>query len=307
MNIYVVGHQNPDTDSICAAITYANLKKELGEEVEAIRCGKINAETAFILEKFGVEEPKLVEEVTVDDQIILVDHNELSQAIIGADKAKIVGVVDHHRIGGISTGEPVYFRNEAVGSTSTIIAKLYQENSITINDTMAGLLLSAILSDTVIFRSPTCTVEDKAIALQLSEQLGLNVEGYGKELFKAGSVVNVLSTKELVTNDYKEYEFADKKIAVGQIEIMSLDEVNNDKKVEILAVIDELVAEEGYQGLLLMVTDIIAEGTLLLFNLEAKGLVAEAFEVEVSEREVYLDGVLSRKKQIIPVLSEYLG
>ncbi|TDX48915.1 manganese-dependent inorganic pyrophosphatase [Orenia marismortui] len=307
MSIYVVGHQNPDTDSICAAVTLANLKQELGEDVEAIRCGKVNAETEFILDKFNIEAPKLVEKLNKGDEVFLVDHNEASQAIAGLEEAELTGVVDHHRIGGLETSGPIYFRNETVGCTSTIITKMYKENNVEITDEMAGLLLSAILSDTVIFRSPTCTEEDKEIANELASQLGLDVEEYGKELFKAGSVVNVLSAKELVTNDYKEYEFAGDTIGVGQIEIMSLDEVNDDKKGEILNAIDEIVEEKGYKFLLLMVTDIIEEGSLLLYNPEAKDIIAEAFDVEVEETEVYLDGVLSRKKQIIPVLSDYLA
>jgi manganese-dependent inorganic pyrophosphatase len=124
MSNYVVGHQNPDTDSICAAITYANLQQELGEDVRAIRVGKINAETEFILDYFDVETPQLVEEVTAEDQVTLVDHNEKSQAISGLEDAEIVGIIDHHRIGDIETGNPIYFRNEAVGCTSTIITKL---------------------------------------------------------------------------------------------------------------------------------------------------------------------------------------
>ncbi|PRX32533.1 manganese-dependent inorganic pyrophosphatase [Orenia metallireducens] len=307
MSIYVVGHQNPDTDSICAAITLANLRKELGEDVEAIRCGKINAETEFVLDKFGVKAPKLVERVSEGEQVFLVDHNELSQAIPGIEEAEIVGVVDHHRIGGISTGNPIYFRNEPVGCTSTIVTKLYKENNVEISDSMAGLLLSAILSDTVIFKSPTCTKEDKVIVKQLAKQLGVDIEEYGKELFQAGSVVNMLSAKELVQNDYKEYEFAGDKIAVGQIEIMGLDEVDAAKKEEILAAIKELVEAEGYRALLLMITDIMAEGTLLTYNAEAKEIVAGAFDVDAGENEVYLAGVLSRKKQIIPVLSDYFA
>ncbi|WP_018249232.1 manganese-dependent inorganic pyrophosphatase [Orenia marismortui] len=307
MSIYVVGHQNPDTDSICAAVTLANLKQELGEDVEAIRCGKVNAETEFILDKFNIEAPKLVEKLNKGDKVFLVDHNEASQAIAGLEEAELTGVVDHHRIGGLETSGPIYFRNETVGCTSTIVTKMYKENNVEITDEMAGLLLSAILSDTVIFRSPTCTEEDKEIANELASQLGLDVEEYGKELFKAGSVVNVLSAKELVTNDYKEYEFAGDTIGVGQIEIMSLDEVNDNKKGEILNAIDEIVEEKGYKFLLLMVTDIIEEGSLLLYNPEAKDIIAEAFDVEVEETEVYLDGVLSRKKQIIPVLSDYLA
>jgi len=305
MSNYVVGHQNPDTDSICAAITYANLQQELGEDVRAIRVGKINAETEFVLDYFDVETPQLVEEVTADDEVTLVDHNEKSQAISGIEDAEIVGIIDHHRIGDIETGNPIYFRNEAVGCTSTIITKLYQENNVEINDQMAGLLLSAILSDTVIFRSPTSTEVDQELATMLADQLDLDLKDYGVKMFKAGSVVNKLAPKELITNDYKEYEFAGDTIGVGQIEVMDASQVDGIKD-DILASIGELVAENDYKFLILLVTDILAEGSQVLMSDDAVEVVEDAFDVGVTDNEVYLDGVLSRKKQIIPVLSDYL-
>ena len=305
MSTYVVGHQNPDTDSICAALTYANLKQELGAEVRAIRAGKINAETEFVLTEFGVEEPKLVEEVTSEDEIILVDHNEKSQAIAGIEAAEIVEIIDHHRIGDIETGNPIYFRNEPVGCTSTIVTKLYQEHGVEISDKMAGLLLSAILSDTVIFRSPTSTEIDKEMAELLAKQLGVDIKDYGVKMFKAGSVVNKLAPKELVTNDYKEYEFDGETIGVGQVEVMDVEQVEGLKE-DILTAAEELVAENDYKFLILLVTDILAEGSLALMSDSAIEVVEEAFEVEVGDNEVYLDDVLSRKKQVIPVLSDYL-
>ena len=305
MSTYVVGHQNPDTDSICAALTYANLKQELGADVEAIRAGKVNAETEFILDEFDIEAPRLVEEVTSEDQVILVDHNEKSQAIDGIEDAEIAGVIDHHRIGDIETGNPIYFRNEPVGCTSTIITKLYQENDVEISDQMAGLLLSAILSDTVIFRSPTCTETDKEFAKMLAQQLGVDIKDYGVKIFKAGSVVKKLSPKELVTNDYKEYEFAGDTVGVGQVEVMDVEQVEGLKE-DILTAAEELVVENGYRFLILLVTDILEEGSLLLMSASAIDVVEDAFAVEVENNEVYLDGVLSRKKQVIPVLSDYL-
>ncbi|WP_027339388.1 manganese-dependent inorganic pyrophosphatase [Halonatronum saccharophilum] len=306
MKTYVVGHQNPDTDSICAAVTYANLRKELGEEVEAIRSGKINAETEFVLDKFEVEAPKLVKKLKGDEKVVLVDHNEMSQAISGLDMNQIVGIVDHHRLGGIETDGPIFFKNETVGSTCTIITKLYKENGVEVSDQMAGLLLSAILSDTVIFRSPTCTDVDKEIAKELAKRLDLDIEKYGIELFKAGSVISTLSPREIIENDYKEYEFAGDLIGVGQIEIMSLSEIDEVKE-DLLEAIEEIVEEKGYKFLVLMVTDIIAEGSLLLFNNEANSDISQAFSVDVKETEVYLDAVLSRKKQVVPVLSDYLA
>ena len=305
MTTYVVGHQNPDTDSICAAVAYANLKQELGADVEPIRAGKVNSETEFVLDRFGVEAPQLVEEVEAGTELILVDHNEKSQAVEGVEAAAIQEIIDHHRIGDVETGNPIYFRNEPVGCSSTIITKLYDEQGVEIDDTTAGLLLSAILSDTVIFRSPTCTEEDKEAAERLAEQLGVEITEYGKQMFKAGSVVNKLEPKELINNDFKEYEFAGATIGVGQLELMELTEVK-EMKDELLTAIKEVTAERGYKFLLLMATNILEEGSLLLVTDEAQPVIEAAFEVEVEANEVYLDGVLSRKKQIIPVLSDQL-
>ncbi len=303
MGKYVVGHQNPDTDSICAALTYANLKQELGEDYQAARIGKINAETEYVLEKYGVEAPELIEAVTEDDKVALVDHNELSQAVTGIKAAELTGIIDHHRIGGIETGNPIYFRNEPVGCTCTIVAKIYQEQGVDISDEMAGLLLSAILSDTVIFRSPTCTAEDEKIAKQLAKKLAVDIEEYGKEIFKAGSVVNKLSPEELIQNDYKEYEFAGETIGVGQLEVMDV-AVAEPIKDELLTAASNLVEKNNYKFLVLMVTDILEEASLVLFTDAAKEFIEASFEAEVKENEVYLPGVLSRKKQVIPVLSQ---
>ena len=305
MGNYVVGHQNPDTDSICAALTYANLKSELGEDYQAVRIGKINAETEYVLEKYGIEAPELIEAVTEDDKVVLVDHNELSQAVTGIKDAELTGIIDHHRIGGIETGNPIYFRNEPVGCTCTVVAKIYQEQEVEISDKIAALLLSAILSDTVIFRSPTCTVDDKKIAKQLAKQLDVDIEEYGKELFKAGSVVNKLNPEELIQNDYKEYEFAGQTIGVGQIEVMDV-EVVKPIKEEVLTAAKDLVEKNNYQFLVFMVTDILKEASLLLFTDAAKEFIEASFEAEVKANEVYLPGVLSRKKQVIPVLSKEL-
>ena len=303
MGNYVIGHQNPDTDSICAALTYANLKQELGEDYQAARIGKINAETEYVLEKYGVEAPELIETVTEADKVVLVDHNELSQAVAGIEAAEVTGVIDHHRIGGVETANPIYFRNEPVGCTCTVVAKIYQEQGVKISDEIAALLLSAILSDTVIFRSPTSTVDDEKIAKQLAKQLAVDIEEYGKELFKAGSVVNKLSPEELIQNDYKEYEFAGQTVGVGQIEVMDA-KVVEPIKAELLTAAKNLVAKNDYQFLILMVTDILEEASLVLFTDGAKEFIESGFEAEVKANEVYLPGVLSRKKQVIPVISK---
>lgn len=238
-------------------------------------------------------------------EVILVDHNERSQAVEGIEEATLVEVIDHHRLGDLETLEPILVRNEPVGSTATIIAELYFEYQVELTVKIAGVLLAAILSDTVIFRSPTCTSTDEKVAAELAEIIGVNIEEFGKKLFKAGSVLNKLSTKELILNDFKEYRFNEVKIGVGQIEIMDLEDFK-DEKEEILDGLRKLKIEHDFGHVFLMVTDILAEGSLLLFEETAKSLVKRSFSGEERKNGIYLPGVMSRKKQIIPILSKTL-
>jgi len=238
-------------------------------------------------------------------EVILVDHNEKSQAVDGIEEATLVEVIDHHRLGDLETLEPILVRNEPVGSTATIIAKLYFEYGVELSVEIAGVLLSAILSDTVIFRSPTCTGVDKMIAEKLAEIVEVEIEKFGRRLFKAGSVLNKLEPRELILNDYKEYKFDEIKIGVGQIEIMDLAEFK-EMQHNILNVMNEVKKESGNDYLFLLVTDVLNEGSLLLYNQTATSLVKRNFVGEEEEVGFYLPGVMSRKKQVIPVLSKAL-
>ena len=187
-NIFVIGHKNPDTDSICSAIAYAELKcKVTGEKYTAARCGEVNAETSYVLERFGINEPEFVASVEPQTKLILVDHNETTQAVDGLAEAELLEIIDHHKIGDIQTMVPIYFRNQPVGCTATIVTLLYKENKVEIAKETAGLLCAAILSDTLLFRSPTCTPLDKETALELAAIAGVEVEEFGMAMFKAGS------------------------------------------------------------------------------------------------------------------------
>ena len=183
--IYTIGHKNPDTDSICAAIGFSRLKNALGENwVQPARAGALNDETIFVLEKFGLDAPGLIEDAS-GKRLMLLDHNEVMQAVDKLDEAEIIEVIDHHKIGDIQTPYPIYFRNEPVGSSCTIVAKMFREYGVDLDEATAGALLSGILSDTVVFRSVTCTEEDRAIAETLAgvagitdtEKLGIEVIG----------------------------------------------------------------------------------------------------------------------------------
>lgn len=237
------------------------------------------------------------------ERVILVDHNERGQAVEGIEEAKILEIIDHHRLGGIQTSEPIFTRQEPVGCTSTIIANMHWHRGIDIPSTIAGLLLSAIISDTVLFKSPTCTPYDKKTAEKLAAIAGVNIMEYGMAMLKAGSGIGDMSPMEIAKNDLKEFQIGDYRIIVSQISVMDTQEVLN-LEHDLIESMNIICKKEGYDMSLVMVTDIINEGTHLLYAGSPKTLIGEAFKMPASGNSIYLPGVMSRKKQIIPPLSE---
>ena len=257
-----------------------------------------------------VENNKLVGLVTSDEimlpeheRVILVDHNERGQAIEGIEEAKIVEIVDHHRLGGVQTSEPIYIHQEPVGCTCTIISNMYWQNDIDIPPSIAGLLLSAIISDTVLFKSPTCTEKDKRTAEKLANIAGVDIREYGLKMLKAGAGIGDKTPQEIIKTDLKEFKIGDYKIVVSQISVMDPTEVL-DIEDKLIAAMQENCDREGYDMDLMMVTDILEEATYLLYAGSPKTLIGEAFKKDASGTHVYLPGVMSRKKQMIPPLSE---
>ena len=182
----VFGHKNPDTDTICSAIAYADLKKQLGLDAEPVRLGEVNGETQYALDTFDFEAPRLVEKVAGEAEgVILVDHNERQQSADDIDQVRVLEVIDHHRIANFETSDPLYYRAEPVGCTATILNKIYKENGKEIPKAIAGLMLSAIISDSLLFKSPTCTDQDVAAAKELAEIAGVDAEEYGLEMLKS--------------------------------------------------------------------------------------------------------------------------
>jgi len=237
------------------------------------------------------------------DRVILVDHNERNQAVEGIEEVKVVEIIDHHRLGGIQTSEPIFARQEPVGSTATIVANLYVYYHIEIPKHIAGVLLSAILSDTVLFKSPTCTPYDKKTAEKLAAIAGLDIQTYGIAMLKAGSGIGNMTPAEIAKNDLKEFQIGDYRIIVSQISVMDTAEVLA-LQDQLLDSMKDICEKEGYDMSLVMVTDIIKEGTWLLYTGNPKTLIGEAFKKDASGSALYLPGVMSRKKQIIPPLSE---
>ena len=252
-----------------------------------------------------VEEGKLIGIIRRDnlvvpekEKIILVDHNEKGQAVEGIGSAKIVEMIDHHRLGGLETSDPIFIRYEPVGCTCTIVANLYWQYGVEIPQNIAGLLLSAILSDTVLFKSPTCTQKDKDAAAKLAEIAGVDLYEYGMNMLKAGSGVGDMTIPEIVANDMKEFKMGDYLVAVSQLSVMDTKEVL-DMKADLLAQMAAVNEAKGYNMYLMMVTDILEEGTFLLVAGGPLAAVEEAFG-KVEDSMIYLPGVMSRKKQIIP-------
>lgn len=300
----VFGHQNPDTDAIGAAIAFAHLQNELGKDVEAVALGTPNEETQFALSTFGLEAPRVITSVKPEaDSVMLVDHNEFQQSAVDIADVAILSVVDHHRISNFETANPLYYRAEPVGCTSTIVLKLYKEANVSVPKEIAGIMLSAIVSDTLLFKSPTCTPEDVAAAKELAEIAAVNIESYGLDMLKAGTNLSTKSVDTLLELDAKSFPMGDKKVRIAQVNTVDIAEV-----LERQAEFEQVMATEngrnGYDLFLLVITNILDSDSELLVVGEPKANVEEAFGVTLNNNRAFLPGVVSRKKQIVPQLTE---
>ncbi|MCK9256897.1 MAG: manganese-dependent inorganic pyrophosphatase [Sulfurospirillaceae bacterium] len=306
MASYVVGHSIPDSDSICGAISLAHLKSELGEDCYPARNGDLNPESAFILKKFGIAAPELKKSFA-NEQVYLVDHSDLSQSPEDIKSATILGIVDHHKLGDITTDSPLECWIRPVGCSNTIIKQMYDYYDVEIPVQIAGIMLCAILSDTVIFKSPTCTNEDKKAAKELAKIAGIDdYKALGMEMFKVKSDIENATPKELVFRDYKDFDMSGKKIGVGQLEVVDLS-LFDDKKEALFKELKSIKNESNRDSVLLLLTDIMEEGSLLLAVSEDEGIIEGALGAKLENGEAWLPKVLSRKKQVIPFLERAFG
>lgn len=297
--VLVTGHKSPDTDSICSAIGYAKFKQLSGMAVMAVRAGEINKETQYVLNYFGVPAQPLVKAFEEKQNVILVDHNEPKQIIDGHEKAEIVEIIDHHRLGGIATEKPIFIYIEPIGSTATIVANMYWQNQFEIPKDIAGLLLSAIISDTVLFRSSTSTAKDRETADKLATIADVDIQKYGFEMLKAGSDVSDLTPDQIVRYDLKEFEVRGKVISISQVSVMDTGKLLAQKE-QLLQAVEKMRATARYEASFLMVTNIVEESTHLLFQGNADDIVRKAFDKKIENHEVYLPNVMSRKNQVAP-------
>jgi manganese-dependent inorganic pyrophosphatase len=303
MTTLVFGHKNPDTDSVVAAIALADLKKKLGEDIAPAAQGELNPESRFVLDKFGVAAPEVVTAYAGKD-VYLVDHSDLAQSPDDLAKANILGIVDHHKLGDVTTGQPLECWIWPVGCTCTVVSRMYKYLGVDIPKDIAGIMLCAILSDTVIFKSATCTDEDKAVCAELAELCGeTDLGALGIEMFKVKSAVEGTPIRELVFRDYKDFNMSGKGVGVGQLELVDLSIVDG-IKADLEKDIQDLKAEKGHHTVLLMLTDIMKEGTELLVASDDESVVQKAFGVAPAGGKAWLPGIMSRKKQIIPNLEK---
>lgn len=305
--VFVLGHKNPDTDSICSAIAYTHLKKELGMDAEAIRLGEANNETLFALEHFKAQNPRLVKRASDEvKQVILVDHNERQQSINDIDEVQVIEVIDHHRIANFETTDPLYFRAEPVGCTATILLKLYKEHAVEVPADIAGLMLSAIISDSLLFKSPTCTDQDIQAARELAEIAGVDSQEYGLALLKAGADLSNKTLEDLISLDSKEFEAGDHRFEVAQVNAIDVAEVL-ERQAELEVLISNTVAAKGLDLFVFAVTDILNNNSEAIVLGRRSDIIESAFESSVVNNRVILPGVVSRKKQIVPVITEALS
>jgi manganese-dependent inorganic pyrophosphatase len=305
MEILVIGHKNPDTDSICSAIAYSELKKKLGQNTKPVRAGELNKETEFVMDYFKSEIPALNPDISGRD-VILVDHNERTQTADGFEGAKILELIDHHRIANFNVDEPLKVRMEPVGCTSTIIFDMYKENGLLPDKITAGLMLSAIISDTLLFKSPTCTEKDTIAGRELSKIAEIDLAVYGVEMLKAGTALDDKTINELLNMDMKIFDVNDFKIGIAQINAVD-EKAILAKKEEILLEISNIMKSDNLNMFMFVVTNILTNNSMGLVAGEKQEIIEKVFGSKIINSELALEGIVSRKKQIVPPLTKALS
>ncbi|MDF2926489.1 MAG: inorganic pyrophosphatase, manganese-dependent [Paenibacillaceae bacterium] len=300
----IFGHKNPDTDTICSALVYANLKTILGENVEAVRLGEVNGETRYALDYFKVEAPRQVSTVSNEvKNVILVDHNERQQSVSDIEQVRVLEVIDHHRIANFETSAPLYYRAEPVGCTATILNKLYKEKGVAVSREMAGLMLSAIISDSLLLKSPTCTEQDSAAAYELAAIAGVELAEYGLAMLKAGADLSAKSIEQLISLDAKEFTMNGRKVEIAQVNAVDVNDVLS-RQAELEAALKGIIAEKNLDLFLFVVTDILNSDSVGVALGSQTNAVEQAYEVKLDGNKALLKGVVSRKAQIVPVLTD---
>lgn len=302
--ILIYGHKNPDTDTIMSAMVLADLESKIGiNKVKPCRLGNVNKETQYALDYLKIEAPELIEELQEGQEVMLVDHNSFTQSAKGVEKAKILRVVDHHKISEFETSEPLYYTAMPVGCTSTILYDLYVVNNIDIEPKVAGMMLSAIVSDTLLFKSPTCTPKDEEVAKKLAEIANIDINTYGLDMLKAGTDLSDYTTEELINIDSKEFNTNGVKYQVSQINTACIEDVlKNKEKIE--QTINNFIQSNNIDMYVFMITDILENNSQIIVLGEKSEIAEKAFNIKLENNMAFLPGVVSRKKQIVPVIDK---
>ncbi len=302
----VFGHQNPDTDAIASSYGWAHLEREVfGRDAEAVALGTPNEETAFALEYFGVTAPRVVESAKAEgvNQVILTDHNEFQQSITDIKEVEVAAVIDHHRVANFETANPLYMRLEPVGSASSIVYRAFKENGVTPPKEVAGLLLSGLISDTLLLKSPTTHATDPQVAAELAEIAGVNLEEYGLALLKAGTNLASKSAEELIDIDAKTFALNGSDVRVAQVNTVDIAEVL-ERQEEIEVAMTAEIVSEGYSDFVLMITDIVNSNSEIVALGSNMDKVEAAFNFKLENNHAFLAGAVSRKKQVVPQLTD---
>lgn len=301
--VLVFGHKSPDTDAITSAISFSYLQKELGIDAEAVALGEVGEETAFALNYFKVASPRVVSSVSNEvKQVMLVDHNEPQQSVDDIEEVEVISVVDHHRIANFQTANPLYYRAEPVGCTNTIILKMFKENEVEVPKNIAGLMLSAIISDTLLLKSPTCTEEDVKAAKKLAEIAQVDLETYGIELLKAGTKTKDKSAESLLDADAKSFPMGEQTVRIGQVNVVDVKEIL-ERKEELLEAMKTQSENENYDLFLLLVTNVLENDSTAIVYGKYFEEVSDALNSSIEDNVMFLKGVVSRKKQVVPQLT----
>mgnify|MGYP000619159696 FL=1 len=304
MPAYAVGHKTPDSDSICSAIALSYLKTQIGEDVQPARLGELSPETLFILDKFGFEQPELKMTFADTDGIYVVDHSDRIQGPDDIDDSTVLGIIDHHKLGDITTSTPLEIWVRPVGCTNTIIKMMYDFHGIEIPKNIAGAMMCAILSDTVIFKSPTCTTADIKCVEALAEIAGIeDYKALGMEMFTVKSSVEGTPVRDLVLRDFKDFNMNDNIVGIGQLEVIDL-ALFDEMKAELHADLQAVKEEGKRHTVMLLLTDIMKEGSELLVVSDDISIVEKAYNTTLVDGKVWIDGIMSRKKQVVPPLQD---
>ena len=299
--VLIFGHKSPDTDTICSSLVKEILDKKNGlNNTKAVRLGELNKETEYVLNYAGIEVPELIKEVEEGQEVVLIDHNDFDQSADGIEKAVILSVIDHHRIGNFRTAEPLYYTAKPYGCTSTILFEEFKIEGHKIEKKEALLMASAIISDTLLLKSPTTTEYDKKALEELAKIAEIDIEAYGLEMLKAGTELDSYTAEELINLDAKSLEKDGKKFVIAQVNTVSIEDVLK-RQEELKEAMQNLIKLKGLDLMVLAITDILnSNSEIIALGNNAEEVIQNAFGKKLVYNRAFLEGVVSRKKQLLP-------